>query len=261
MDTSLLLPREQYEEVSKRYGRPPFTFEIKNNHQALFYFGANHSHDPANHQYPVLREYWDKFLYETGGRDRIVLIEGGLKPLRSTEENAIKDGSESALVTIWAHSLSISIASPDIKDSELLKLLPNNSKEETLLYLFLNFVDHWRRHADPKPDFDKYISNWVEHRKKNLTWTGIDFSLDSLTRLYKEIIGKDFNKEDDFNNLINPNKTGTKINEIARSQSNLREANIVSELERYWKEGKSIFIVFGNGHLIIQEPALKELLK
>lgn len=39
-------------------------------------------------------------------------------------------------------------------------------------------------------------------------------------------------------------------------ESDIRDAHITSEIERYWKQGKSILIVFGAGHLVIQEPAL-----
>jgi len=62
MNKDLLLPREQYEEESKKYGASPFTFEIENEKQVLFYFGSNHSRDPKNRQYPILKNYWERFL-------------------------------------------------------------------------------------------------------------------------------------------------------------------------------------------------------
>ena len=60
--------------------------------------------------------------------------------------------------------------------------------------------------------------------------------------------------------LADPNKTGTRINEITTILTDAREVSIVSGIEKYWKEGKSIFAVFGSGHLIAQRPALEELL-
>lgn len=260
MDISLLLPREKYAEVEKRLGRGPSVFEIENEYQSLFYFGANHSRDPANHQYPVLREYWDKFLKVTEGKEKIVLVEG-TRQLFKTEEQAIIHGSEGNLITMFAHAANIPIASPDISDEELMKLLPYNQKEEVLLYLFLSFADNWRRYANPKPDFEKHAISWLERQKGRHVYDNIDVSLDNMKQLYKEIIGRDFSENDNLNNLVNPNNTGTRINEIARDQSDLRDLNIASEIERYWNEGKSVFVVFGRGHLIIQELALKKLLK
>ena len=150
---------------------------------------------------------------------------------------------------------------PDIRDNDLVKLLSDNSKEIVLLYWFLSFADNWRRQADPKPDFEKYTSSWLETQKKRKMWEGMDTSFEKMKKLYKEIVGKEFNQNDNFNDLVNPNKTETAVNKIARAQSDLRDANVASEIEKYWDEGKSIFVVFGSGHLIIQEPALKKVLK
>ena len=262
MDISkLLLPREEYEEGQKKWGPAPFCLEIQNERQVLYYFGANHAHDPQNHQYPILQDYWQKFLSETEGKERIVIVEGGLRQVRKTEEQAIEQGSEGGLVTLWAHALNVPIVSPDIKDSELLKLLPENSKEETLLYFFLSYLDHWRHHAEPIPDFESYVAKWSEYQKNNPIWNGVDVSLGNLKNLYKEIIRKDFDQNENFNHMVNPNRDDTRINQIARSQSDLREVSVVSAIKQYWDEGKSIFVAFGNGHLIIQEPALRELLK
>src|SRR3990167_4211459 len=178
MNKDLLLSREQYAEARKNYGPSPFTFEIENEKQALFYFGANHSRNPKNRQYLILKEYWKRFLRITEGKDKIILIEGKLR---------------------------------------------NVPKDEI--------------------------------------WSKLDLSIDKLIDLYKRIIGKKFNKDESQNHLINPNKTETIINKLSTAHSDLRELNIVSEIEKYWKEEKSIFVVLGSGHLIIQKPALKNILK
>ncbi|HEY4516050.1 MAG TPA: hypothetical protein VJH67_02590 [Candidatus Paceibacterota bacterium] len=261
MDISLLLPREQYREVHKKHGRAPFMFEIENYKQLLFYFGANHSRDPNDSQYSVLRKYWNKFLKSTEDRDRIVLVEGGLRRPANNEEKAIKEDSEAGLVTFFAHQANIPVDCPDIIDNDLVKLLPNNSKEVVLLYYFLSFANQWRGQSDPKPDFEKYTSSWLETQNKRKIWEGMDTSFERMKQLYKENIGKEFDQNDNFNDLVNPNRTETAVNKIARAQSDLRDANVASEIERYWNEGKSIFVAFGSGHLIIQEPALKKVLK
>src|SRR3989344_6442566 len=261
MDISFLLPREQYAEAHKKHGQAPFMFEIENDKQSLFYFGANHSRDPNDSQYPVLREYWNKFLKSTEGRDRIVLVEGGLRRLANNEEKAIKEDSEAGLATFFAHQANIPVDCPDIRDNDLVKLLPDNSKGVVLLYWFLSFADNWRRQDDPKPEFEKYTSSWLETQNKRKMWEGMDTSFEKIKQLYKENIGKEFDQNDNFNDLVNPNRTETAVNKIARTQSDLRDASVASEIERYWNEGKSIFVAFGDGHLIIQEPALKKVLK
>lgn len=261
MNPSLLLPREKYAEVYKKYGQGPTMFEIENDKQSLFYFGANHSRDPADSQYPALRKYWGDFLKTTEGKDRLVLIEGNLRKLEKNETTAITNGSEGSFMALLAYKAGVSVACPDISDKELMKRLPNMSKDEVLLYWFLTWVNNSQKYADPKPDFEKSAKIWCENERRKEMWEGLDVSLVRLKELYKKIIGKEFSKEENPNDLINPNKTKTPINKIARSQSDLRDLNITSEIERYWNEGKSIFVVFGQGHLIIQKPALRAILK
>lgn len=257
--SSLLLPREKYEEASKEYGPAPNTFEIEKENQSLFYFGANHSHDPKNKQYPILRDYWNRFLETTEGKNRIVLVEGSLRPLENDEEAAIKRGSEGSLVTLWAHQKNIITACPDLSRKKLWGELLPFSKEETWLHDFLVWLNAFKTYPDPK-NFEKSFKKWAKYQKSLRLWEDLDPSLDHIKELYKKFLGKEFNENENPNNLINPNKTSTRINEIARMKSDLREVNIVSEVVRYWKEDKSVFIVFGNGHFIIQKPALEKLL-
>lgn len=109
--------------------------------------------------------------------------------------------------------------------------------------------------------FEEYTSRWIETQKKRKMWQDTDTSFEKLKQLYKDVVGKDFSEDDNFNNLVNPNRTDTGVNQVARAQSDLRDLNIASEIERYWNEGKSIFVAFGSGHLIIEEPALRTVLK
>ncbi len=262
MDIStLLLPREKYAEIEKRYGRGPTTFEIKNDKQVMFYFGANHSRNPADPQYAVLRKYWKGFLKITKEKDRIVLIESHLRPLIEDEKKAIISGSEGNFITLLAHRAGIPAACPDISEEELMERLSDFNKDEVLLCRFLSWLNNFQKHTDPKPNFEKSAQMWCKNQKQKRIWKDVDISLPRLKELYKNILGKDFNENENQNDLVNPNKTGTPINKVARIQSDLRDFNIVSEIGRHWKEEKNIFVVFGRGHLIIQEPALRKLLR
>jgi hypothetical protein len=257
----MLLPREQHRAKSAEYGQPPFTLEIKKDHQGLYYFGANHSHNPENHQYPILHEYWDNFLKETKNKDRIVLVEGWLRKVETDEAEAIRRGSEGAFITYLAHQEGVSVASPDLSPSELMARLPEFSREEFLLSEFISYADHLKRRLHRKVEVVPQIQRWCDWQKQQKTWGDMDLTPEYILNLYERILGKSFDEEENFNAIHNPNSTGTRINEVARAASDLRDINVVSEIKRYWDEGKSILVVFGSGHLIIEEPALRELLK
>ncbi len=232
----LLLPREKYDEELQKWGRRPFTFEIEKDGKVLYYFGANHSSDPNNHQYPALREYWKKFL-KVSGKDRIVLAEGGLRPVAESEQEAIEKGSEGSWVTYFANKENKPVACPDMSTEEFLEMNKEVDKDEWFLTENLRKFDYLQR----------------SKRKMVLP--------EGFKELYKKYIGKDFDENENQNNLVNPNRNDAVTNKLSRMHSDLREVKIVSEIERYWKEGKSIFIAFGSGHLVIQKPALKALLK
>lgn len=257
MNKDFLLPREEYAEESLKYGKSPFTFEVDNGKQVLYYFAANHSPDPKNEQYPKLKEYWNKFTKITENKSRIILIEGGLRPLREDEKTAITSSSEGGLITFLANKEKIPVASPDLND----RFVENFDKETALLYWFLSGVDRYRRRPEPRLEFNEWLNKWCEDRKNIVEWKGVDISPDILRNLYRKIIGKEFSENESQNYLVNPNKKVTLINKFARILSDLRDFHIASEIERYWKEGKSIFVVFGSGHLIIQRPALEKILR
>lgn len=139
--------------------------------------------------------------------------------------------------------------------------MPDINIDHILLLTFLRDVDNFQKQTESKPDFEKSFHAWGQKQKQREMFKDVDISTERLRRLYEEIIGKKFDENESQNYLINPNNTGTIINEISQKHSDLRELVIVSEIERYWKEGKSIFVVFGSGHLIIQRPALEKILK
>ncbi len=261
MKSTSLLPREQYAEAQKGYGRGPSLLELKSSGQVLCYFGANHSRDPADHQYPILREFWKRFLEQTQGHDRIVLIEGGLRKVAENEDQAILRNAEGGLITLLAEKAEVTIACPDLSPAELAERLPQLNPDLVLLYWFLGWLNNYQKYAEPKPDFEKSVEGWCEFQRSKPILGEKEITLPRLRALYKQVLYRDLDETADPNDLVNPNKNETPINKVARAYSDLRDLNIASEIERYWQTGKSIFVVFGQGHLIIEEPALRQLVE
>ncbi len=265
-----LLLREEYETAKKKYGPAPSMMELCRNKQCIFYFGANHSRDIKNSQYDQLRGFWLKFLETTGAttdnlrKDScIVLVEGSTRKLYDSEEEAITNGSEGNFITLLSHKAGIQCICPDITLDEFSRFQADFKAEELLLHRFLLWVNGYQKYADPKPDFVIEFNEWAtrQTKKKSLdiemAKLGQSLSLGIIKKLYKNVIGRDFSELESQNDYTNPNKNLTIINKIASDFSDLRDKKIVGEIERYWKDDKSIFIVFGQGHLIMQEPALR----
>ncbi len=257
-----MLSREKYSEVSMAKGKLP-TFEIEKHGQVLFYFGANHSPDPNNEQYDKLIEYWKKFLEKTGGRNCIVLVEGWKRPVLKNKEGAIKNGNEGTFITMLADQKGIPTECPEPDEKEIIEaLLKQFTKDKIVFYYFISQLKGWQRFSEPRPNFDEFVPMIFKRVKRITEWDDYNFSTDHMLKIYEEVFGQKISKEELMNTEIdfsNPNKEGP-INFVARASSDIRDFNIASEIERYWNEGKDIFVVFGSGHLIIEEPALRATL-
>lgn len=237
----------------------PITLEVYGDHQHLYYFGSNHSQDPTRPQYPILRQYWDDFQKENTGNKRIVLVEGTLRNVAPNSERAIHDSGEGGFITFLAHEADVEVACPDISDREMIKLLPEISIEEFQLYDFLVWMNHRQSSNSPTADFLEEAKRWCIDQNENPLYEGNSLDWHILMRIFTEATGADLDSNTIANNLINPNISGTRVNEIARITSDRRDERILSVIRRYWEEGYSMFTVFDKGHLIIQEPALLEL--
>ncbi|MEK7115126.1 MAG: hypothetical protein AAB847_02095 [Patescibacteria group bacterium] len=85
---------------------------------------------------------------------------------------------------------------------------------------------------------------------------------EGLKIIHRKLFKTEFNKDDKdfFANIVNPTRSDSVINKVPRVLSTFRDATIVDEIVKYWQQGKSIFTVFGGGHVIVQDRALKTLL-
>lgn len=251
--------RSRYKELSA--GKSvPYCFEIKRGKQVIFYFGANHSHDPKNKQYSVLRRYWTDFLKIKNAR-KYVVIEGSKRPIRKNDEEAIKSGSEGTLVTLWAHKKKIPIINPEPSWKTVLsKLMRRFPKDTVQYYDFAGLIDNWSRYS-PRPDFEKWMTDVMAFYAKENGWK--DYILSHMKLVHKRLFGKRFVLRDPhfFNLLVNPNRTNTVINRVAQAASDIRDEIILKRLVKEWKAGNSLFIVYGSGHAFLHEPILKKYLK
>jgi hypothetical protein len=250
-----------YEDWKTVYKKIPYCFKIEKNRQYTYYFGANHSHDPKNEQFPILKEFWGDFVEKINDRKSVVFIEGGLRKRIESEDTAIKEDSEAGLVTFLAHTAGIPAYCPEpdaTKERE--SLLKKFSKEEIQYYYFARVAHAWHR-RNPKPDFEEYIGHYLKQDEADSKWEDFDFSMGNMKMIHKTLFGVDFENDEKFSfQNINPATENSVINKVARACSTYRNVHIVSEILKFWKEGKSVFVVFGGAHAILQEPALRELL-
>ena len=263
---SLLLTPEQmadkYNELHDAEYQFPYFYKIGRGSQILFYVGAHHFFDPTNYQLPKIRKYWSEFLNCTNKANSVILVEGGVRPVEENETKAILEGGEASFLTYLADKEGIDCHSPEPDDVNELSLLATQFSIEDICYQrFARTANQWSRLQEPRPDFGLYVSRYLERDKKLMGWD-IDVSIEAFGRVHDKSRGHKFSVEGCISNKCFRSDSNPISNKISAASSVYRDVYIMQEILRLWGGGwgKSIFIIYGSGHALVHEPALKALL-
>ncbi len=259
MKQSDLMPYAEYS--SKEYPFP-YIYHLSKEVQHIYFFGSRHTYDPNDEQILKLEVFWNDFVAFTNGTDRIVLVEGGKRTVLNSKKEAIETGGEMEYTVLLAAQSDISIESPEPPASYWFQALASQFSEDAVAYYdFARICYQWNQ-KDVRPAFENYVSNFLETNAKNSGWNDYDFSIEHMKEIHHQLFHATFREDDKqfFYDILNPTTSFTIINEVSRADDEgTRDAHILSEIERYWKEGKSLFIIYGQQHAVILERALRKL--
>lgn len=249
---------EKYAELDKKNFQYPYFYKILKDNQILFFVGPHHTFK-RDHQIDKLDEYWSEFISETKKNNCAVMIEGGIRPIETSPDLALQKHGEPGHIAFLASREGIPVYSPEPDERlEILELLKNFSKEEIEYYRFARMVLQWNK-LSPKPDFNKYIQlGHLDKDKAKLGWDDFDFSVTNLIGIHNKKYDHLFDSEKCERCVYNSSNPSS--NPVSDASGIIRDENIVSETKRFWDEGYSLFIVYGSGHAIVCESALKKLL-
>jgi hypothetical protein len=251
-----------FEEYKKIRHESPYKYILKKGSQYLYYFGSRHSYDPKDKQFNEIEAFFNDFIKETRGKDSVILVEGGKRPIAKTQAEAILKGGEMDFVAFLAGQLGMNNVSPEPpEDFRLHELAKHFSKNEIIYYDFARVVYQWNRKVK-KPPFEEYLNWFLEEDKQNSGWNDFDFSISHMAEIHKNLFGKEFdrNEKDFFYSIVNPTTEFSVINKISRFEdAGFRDLYILGEIEKYWKEGKNVFVIYGFSHVVMHEPVLRDL--
>lgn len=248
-----------YEEYKRKRFRIPYKFSLTKKDQCLFYFGANHSCNPKDKQYPQLEKFWNKFIKQTKGKNCIVLVEGRVRKLfKNKEEAIIKGGCEGGFITLLAHQYNINTACPEPHENLMIQQLSKCFSKDLISYTKIaqTILQAIRiSKVDKKFNFVDYLKPTIKY------YLGNNKTIDDLKILHKTLFNTTFNLKDEkfFYKITNPVIQDTIINQVCRKNSIFRDLNIIKEIEKHICDKKNIFIVFGATHAIMQEKAIRNI--
>ena len=227
--------------------------------QLLIYNGTRHSFNPNEAEYKMVLKNWDEFLQNKNTK-KVVMCEGQVRTRvkDKTPDEAVQSDGDSGLACWLAYSAGYELISPEPdRHKEVAILVEKFGSKKTFTYYFGRQLHQWA-HGDymNSPDWKNYASQWIE-RNRNLPFNIKDLDLELALSIFKEETGTVFSWSSSrlLYKISNPFD-----NPVSAESSEMRNENIYHEIENYWNAGYSIFVVFGSGHAIVQEPALDTLL-
>jgi hypothetical protein len=261
-----------------------YTYHLKNKSgQEIYYFGSRHSNDPEDLMFVKIKKAFDAICPD------IVLVEGcesiNVNKVRVIEmgkretdvTSLIRRGGESHYTLKLAIDAGVDFESPEPDMKDEIAYLEEKSFERDAVFAFYVFRQlHQYTREKPQQDSteaQKSISQYLESLFRELQsvtqWEGFEYSIEHAQR-----VGRTFWKHE--LDLMDPKvpiqyvdpvpwpdsaDSYTKINEVAAASSVFRDRYIVGRVSEHLKKNKRIFVVYGSAHAVVEEPALREIMK
>jgi hypothetical protein len=244
-----------------------YCYELHNDERALYYFGVRHSSDVDNPMFLNLKQTFMDF------KPDMVLVEGNPRinddsesyreELRAMSEDEAKTRGESRYTLKLSSDNNIDAYSPDPDVPEVIEYLVDlgyTQKDICYFYLYSELHRYARGLRDDSfisSDFEEYITPQIEELALYKGWT-----TETLNELVHECVSNITSENMDYcidqlSPIPEEGETYTVINEISQQSSYFRDLYIVKKIIKYGLQYKRLFIVFGSGHAIKEETALR----
>lgn len=261
-----------------------YTYHLENKSgQEIYFFGSRHSNDPADPMFIEIKKAFDVIhpdIVLVEGCESINLIKARVIEMGKKEtdvQGLIRRGGESHYTLKLAIDVGVNFESPEPDMRDEIAYLEEKGFERDAIFAFYVFRQ-LQQYTREKPSQDsskaqKSVSQDIEPLFRELRsatkWDGFDYSIE-----HAQILGRKFWKHE--LDLINPNvpiqfvdpipwpdtpDQYTKVNEVAAISSMFRDRHIVGRVAEHLKDHKKIFVVYGSAHAVVEEPALRELMK
>jgi tRNA-binding EMAP/Myf-like protein len=224
--------------------------------QRLIFCGSRHTNNPKDIQYQEMGGLFKGFLKSENSK-KIVMSEGQVRPVeKMTLDEAILYHGDPGFTCWNALNQNIKLISPEPDTEKEISILTEEfGSEKTALYYFARQMHQWAR-SDFKvrPNWQEYAESFL--KSYSIFFPDITMTVQNLSDFFRQETGKVFS----WTEIDILYKISCPVPESVASRcSGFRDEFIFRTIEKYWNEGYDIFIVYGSGHAIVQEPALRGL--
>ncbi len=255
-ETPLRSNTEMHRILEKGVAIPYYYLIETSENKRIYYVGTPHTYDQADPAFTIVKDQFKDFMTYQPGSNKVVFVEGWNTGVGNTEKDTIERYGEPGYARYLAHENNIEWTQGEpLQKYIYAELLKSFTKEEIMLYQLSRAVVLGH---NLKLNVDEYINTQINEIRKIVDWPDFDFSLENLKSLYEKYHHKKFDENDYdlFYQLYLPSD-----NNVSGMFGKIRDVYMVKKINAYLSKQYNIFIVYGAGHAIIQEPALKALQK
>jgi hypothetical protein len=254
---------QQVNEIYQKLGaqgldQNPYILKYEKEGQLLIFVGARHSNDLADTQWVELEKLWKSFVSHRNKKKVVLYEQGPLDVSALSKKEALKQNSESGLVTWLAAKAGIPTEWPEPDRVKEVKYLHNSgySDTEIMVYYFSRQMLQWiTRDKINEPDWRAYANKTVADYDSLSCWDE-HLTLELVLGWYEQTTGKDFKPDDDeaIYKLSDPSQCT-----VSAASGELRDETLLEAITSWWNSGNDIFVIYGSGHSIALEPAIELL--
>lgn len=228
---------------------PVLKINLNTTGQVLYFFGAKHSNDPRDSQFDSLKETFDDFIRIAKG-EKVIFVEGPIHEIPQDYEVAIREQGETGAAQWLGRKAEIEIVRPEPNEKEQRQALCASFDPHTVAYgMITQNLGAWFRHSR-QSSFEDALNRTLSREIKFSEVYGFAPSIDWLYEQHKKLFPDQPLEDKNFlDSISDPRKNDTQVNIIIAARSKIRNEYIFSKIAETWKSGKSIFIVYGRGHL------------
>jgi hypothetical protein len=247
--------KEYLEQFESRSIKWPYILNIRTANGELLYFGASHTSDPLHPQMSEIERLWSEFHPD------VAFNEGGDPPTEKSRQEAVAKYGEPGLVRFLAARDKVPVRSIDPTRAETVAaLLKRFTPEQVKLnFVLLTVAQYGRfqRQNTLEEELERVFPIFAATPGLNVPPNSISELEASFARFFPDERNFTAARESWFDPIASENF----LNEMSRASSEFRDQYMVDLLTRHVKEGKKVFAVVGGTHVVMQEQAIRTILR
>ena len=223
---------------------------------------VRHTFDSSSPVRQQINNAWELFLEKTSGKERVAVVEGGLRPVMDTPEAAFRGaGGEGGYATYLADRAQVETVCYELGQKVVLQKAVTRFDSDRVFLSYISDRIYQYVNQGSKKTLQEYLEPFFMRFNEYALGDTYDFEdVDRVCRAITKNADSLVGNPKLAYGLANPIDTDNPIREVAEYIALMRDRHILDRIMRTHKDGTSQFVVYGQSHVRLWLPALKKKL-